>query len=212
MTSELLVERRNGYEIWLLNRPARRNAMSIKLLSALTEAHQNTKQSGIDTIVLGAVGDTFCAGFDLDDLKRLGTESGVLPRSPLHEFLARFSPPSCTLITAIQGSAYGGGVELALLGDLCIATPSATFLLPPAKLGIIYPQQGLTRLREALGTPLLRAMLVSALPVSATRLHQQGAIWSIEEDPLSVACSLAERISHFPAHARLNNINALRSV
>lgn len=212
MSGELLTERREGYELWLLDRPARRNAVGLGLLSKLTEAHQRAVQDGVTTVVLGATGEVFCAGFDLEDLKRLGAEAGVLPRSPLHELLARFEPPSFTLITAIQGPAYGGGVELALLGDVRIAAPSATFLLPPAKLGIVYPEQGLVRLREALGAALLRAMLVSAQPVSAVRLHQQGVLWSVEDDPLLAACRLAERVAAFPAHARLGNASALLSL
>lgn len=204
-SDELLVEAREGYEVWRLNRPARRNAVGLGLLGALGEARRRAAAAGVSTVVLGAVGDVFCAGFDLDDLRRLGAAGGVLPSSPLHDLLDQFTPPSFTLITAIQGPVYGGGVELALLGDVRVAAPRATFLLPPARLGIVYPERGVERLRAALGPSLLRAMLVTAQPVEAARLHQLGALWALCDDPLEAACELASRVSALPAPARLAN-------
>ncbi|MCS6899197.1 MAG: enoyl-CoA hydratase/isomerase family protein [Myxococcales bacterium] len=212
MSKELCIERREGYQLWLLDRPTRRNAVGLDLLKELNEAWQYAVEEGVTTVVLGATGEVFCAGFDLDELHKLSHSSGQLPHSPLHDFLDRFEPPSFTLITAIQGPAYGGGVELALLGDVRIASPKATFLLPPARLGIIYPERGLRRLREALGSSLLRTMLVTAQPASATRLFQQGALWSLEDDPLTAACSLAAHLVLLPAHSRLGNAAALEAV
>ena len=212
MNGELRVEHRGGYELWLLDRPARRNAVGLNLLDELNQARHRAVEEGVTTVVLGATGEVFCAGFDLDDLKRLGAEAGQLPRSPLHELLDRFEPPPFTLITAIQGPALGGGVEVALLGDVRIASPTATFLLPPARLGIVYPERGLRRLQRALGPSLLRAMLATAQPISAPRLHQLGALWSLEDHPLEAACALATRIDALPAHARLGNAEALLRV
>jgi enoyl-CoA hydratase/carnithine racemase len=209
MSNELRVERREGYEVWLLDRPARRNALGLELLMELDEARRRVIEEGVTTVVLGAVGPVFCAGFDLEDLKRFGTEAGELPRSPIHEFLDRLEPPAFTLITAIQGSAHGGGVEVALRGEVCIAAPTATFLLPPARLGIVYPERGLRRLRAVLGSSLLRSMLATAQPVTASRLHQQGALWSLEDDPLAAACALAAQVAALPAHGRLGNAAAL---
>lgn len=207
--SELRRERREGHELWLLDRPARRNAIGLGLLEELEQARREAIERGTTTVVLGALGPVFCAGFDLDDLRGLGVDSGHLPSSPLHDFLDRFEPPAFTLITAIQGPAYGGGVEVALLGDVRIAAPDTTFLLPPARLGIVYPQRGLRRLRAALGPSLLRAMLTTALPASADQLHRVGALWALDQDPLAAACVLAARVASLPAHARLANATAL---
>lgn len=210
MSGDLIVERHAGYDCWVLDRPARRNAVGLGLLGELAEALRSAVEAGTTVAVLGARGPVFCAGFDLDDLRRIHAEGGALSSSPLHDLLDRFSPPSLTLITAIQGPAYGGGVELALLGDLRVASPSATFLLPPARHGILYPERGLRRLSAALGPSLLRAMLVSALPVDAARLHQSGALWALSEDPLATAHALAAQIAALPAAARLGNAALVR--
>ena len=205
MTAGLRVEVRDGHQLWTLDRPARRNALDLALLGALGEARDRAVADGCSVVVLAASGDVFCAGFDLGDLRRLAPREGVLPASPLHDLLARFEPPAFTLITAIQGPAHGGGVELALLGDLRVASPRATFTLPPARLGITYPAVGIARLQAALGPSLLRAMLVSARPVEATRLWQQGALWSLADAPVAAALSLAAEVSALPAAARLAN-------
>lgn len=203
--TDLLIETRDDVEVWTLHRPARRNAISLALIDALDRAREQAVARGTSAVVLTGAGDVFCAGFDLDDLRRLGATDGVLPASPLHQMLDRFTPLPFTLINAIQGPAIGGGVEVALLADLRVASPRATFLLPPAKLGIVYPEQGLTRLRAALGTSLLRAMLVSALPVPAARLEQLGALWAVADDPLAEARRLASHVASLPLHARLAN-------
>ncbi len=205
MSDELLVQPREGYELWTLNRPARRNAVGLEAIAALDAARAAAVASGVSVVVLGAAGDVFCAGFDLGDLRRIGVQGGALPTSPLHDLFDRFTPLPFTLITAIQGPAYGGGVELALLGDLRVAAPGASFVLPPSRLGIVYPAQGVARLSGALGPSLLRAMLVTAEPVDARRLWQAGALWALDDDPLAAACALASRVAALPAQARLAN-------
>lgn len=209
MSDGLRVDRHEGFELWTLQRAARRNALDLALLAALDRAREDAVARACSVVVLAADGDVFCAGSDLGDLRRLDLRDGALPTSPLHDLFARFDPPPFTLITAIQGPAYGGGVELALLGDLRLASPRASFLLPPARLGITYPPAGLTRLAAALGPSLLRAMLASAQPVDARRLWQMGVLWAIDDDPLTASMTLATTLATLPAAARLANVAAL---
>jgi enoyl-CoA hydratase len=209
-SDELIVDERGAYEVWRLNRPARRNALSFSLLALLDEARQRAAERGCSTVVLtGAEGaGAFCAGSDLGELQQLGGQeglSGELPRSPLHELLARFEPLPFTLITAINGAAIGGGCELALLGDIRVASPGATFLLPPAKIGIVYPPEGAARLRAALGSSLLRAMFCTAKGVPAERLFQAGVLWELADDPCAAAERIAAQVASLPHAARLAN-------
>lgn len=208
MSDALLIEAREGHEVWRLNRPARRHALNQVTLDALLMARDEAKARGTSAVVLTGGAGVFCAGSDLGELRSLGGEeglSGELPRSPLHQFFAAFLPAPFTLITAIDGAAIGGGCELALLGDVRIASPRSIFLLPPSKLGIVYPVEGAARLCAALGASLLRAMLVTARGVDAERLLRAGVLWSVTEDPLAEASTLAAELAALPLAARLAN-------
>jgi enoyl-CoA hydratase/carnithine racemase len=210
----LIIEQRDGVQLWRLNRPHRRNAMDFDLLHRVRDAIAGAISSNISVVILTGTGTVFCAGSDLKDLEKLreNQKEGEAPPSPMHELFNEFEQAPFTLVTAIQGSAFGGGCELALLGDVRIAKPEVTFLLPPAKLGILYPSSGMSRLTQILGASLLSAMLTTAQAVSAERLWQQGVIWSLADDLESEAWSLAVQISNLSHISRIGHQNALRNL
>lgn len=199
----LLVEARDGVQIWRLNRPRRRNALDRALLEALDDARTRAEGEGVRAVVLtGAEPDgAFCAGLDLDNLRH---EGGGQARadSPLvelfHETLERLEQADFALLTAVNGPAVGGGCELALIGDLRVARPGASFAIPAARLGVTYPAPGLARLREALGASLLRAMLATGSPVSAERLEAAGVLWALSDDPCATALELTDGLKALP--------------
>lgn len=212
---ELLIERTATHEVWRLNRPQKKNALSLALIDALDAARADAIAAGMSVVVLtGHPADgAFSSGFDLGDLARLHgagatTESAA---SPLHAMMTRLETAPITLVTAINGPAIGGGVELALLGDVRVMHPRASLLLPPARLGITYPRGGLARLVAALGPSLLGAMLATARSVSAERLAAAGIV-ELEDDPVGAATRLAVAIAALPASARANNRDLLRAL
>ncbi|HEU4406302.1 MAG TPA: enoyl-CoA hydratase/isomerase family protein [Polyangiaceae bacterium] len=207
----LLVEEQGGVRLWRLNRPRRRNALDRALLEALDAARARAEAEGARAVVLtGAEPEgAFCAGLDLESLRH---EGGGRARADLplvelfHETLARLEQADFALLTAVNGPAVGGGCELALSGDLRLARPGASFVIPAARLGVTYPAPGLARLREALGPSLLRAMLTTGAPLSAERLEAAGALWALSDDPCGKALELATGLQALPtspaAHRR----------
>ncbi len=194
-----------------LSRPAKRNALSLALIAAVERVLDQSPE--LDALVV--TGDpsagVFSAGFDLDDLAK-SLASGGPPEAAagaLHRLLHRLETSACTLVTAIHGAAIGGGCELALTGDVRVAHPDSTFVLPPAKLGIVYPPEGLSRLRDALGASLLRAMLVEAQPVPAPALLACGAIHELSTAPTDTALARARRLSTLSRDARRANRDAV---
>ncbi|HEU4536280.1 MAG TPA: enoyl-CoA hydratase/isomerase family protein [Polyangiaceae bacterium] len=207
----LLVEARGPVRLWRLNRPRRRNALDRALLEALDAERGRAEADGARAVVLTGAdpAGAFCAGLDLNDLRH---EGGGLFRADLplvelfHDTLARLEGADFALLTAVNGPAVGGGCELALVGDLRLAHPAASFAIPAARLGVTSPTPGLARLREALGPSLLRAMLATGAPLGAPRLEGAGALWGLADDPAGAALALAEGLAALPgspsAHRR----------
>ena len=151
-------------------------------------------------IISSARQEGFCAGADLRELYReslpLQTEERV---QRLREFLERIhrvmnaidSAP-LTTIAAIQGIAFGGGFELALVCDLIIADKTARFCFPELRLGLIPGFGGIPRLKRDLGNAIVRDLLLTGRSINATKAQAVGLVSQV------VAEGDALRIARFP--------------
>ncbi|MBV9843102.1 MAG: enoyl-CoA hydratase/isomerase family protein [Sphingomonadaceae bacterium] len=136
---DLLIETRDGVRLLTINRPARRNAIS----PALHEALLRTLDDALfdpdvgALVVTGAGAEAFCAGADIKDYQAPGAPPMRGPMMgtgrALHEMLLETWKPT---IAAVNGAAYGGGMELALACDIRLCDPAARFALPEAKRGM----------------------------------------------------------------------------
>ncbi len=214
--SELEVTLDGAVACWTIKRPSKRNALGLELIAELRAACRDAGARAATAVVLTAEpsNGVFSAGFDRDVLAEMAASGATTAdaASPLHALFDELAGGPFTLVTAITGDALGGGVELALLGDVRVCVDGARFTLPPARLGIVYPEIGLRRLERALGASLLGAMLATAEPVSAARLHAAGALWALSSSPRDDAREVAARIASLPLAGRVGNRDALRAL
>ena len=162
-----------------LDRPERRNALDHDTLTALLEALEMATAARRRAVVLSGVGGHFCAGADLstvEDDAFVALLRGVL------EALRRAPMP---VIAALEGAALGAGTQLALACDLRIATPTAMFGIPAAKLGLTVDQWTVQQLGRQVGHSVARAMLVGAEVFRAERLYANGFIHRIVDPGMS---------------------------
>ena len=147
MTSDVkapaaLTERRGNVLIITLNRPEARNAVnsavSTAVGDALQEAHDDPE---IRAVVITGAGESFCAGADLKAISR--RENLFHPDHSewgfagyVHHYIDK------PTIAAVNGTAFGGGTELALASDLVVAEERAKFGLPEVKRGLIAAAGG----------------------------------------------------------------------
>lgn len=173
-----------------LNRPERRNAVDRALADEL-DAALNLLDDDPDLWcgVLTGEGPVFCAGSDLasggDYVTERGGEYGIIRRQ-------RKTP----LIAALQGSAFGGGLEIALACDLIVASRDTVVGLPEVKRGLIPTCAGLFRGPRALPLNIATEMALSGEPISAERAAAFGLVNHVTE-PDAVrqkALQLAESI------------------
>ena len=193
-----LVERRGNVLLITINRPAARNAVNASVSEAVGGALEEAENDPeIRVIVLTGAGDkSFCAGADL---KAISRGEGLHAPGNEHWGFAGFvnhyvSKPT---IAAVNGTALGGGTELALAADLIVAAEGASFGLPEVKRGLIAGAGGVFRLPAQIPQRLAMEMMLTGDPITAETAKEYRLINQVVPDNklLDAALALAERIS-----------------
>lgn len=154
MTEPLLVRRDGAVLTLALNRPAKRNALSVELIDRLAQALEMAELDGeVRVVVLRGEGRDFCAGADLAELlASAGQEVGKNEADALRlgEVFLRIRRLPKPVVAAVHGSALAGGCGLATACDLVIAAETARFGYPEIQRGFV-PAMVLTILRRVVG-------------------------------------------------------------
>lgn len=140
MAENLIVEKRNMVAIVTLNRPEVRNAFDDVLISNLTKTFlELDKDETVRAVVLAGAGSAFCAGADLNWMKRMadyGYEQNLADAKALAEMLRTLDRLSKPTVARVHGPAYAGGVGLVAACDIAIGSHDAEFCLTEVKLGL----------------------------------------------------------------------------
>jgi 3-hydroxyacyl-CoA dehydrogenase len=163
--------------IWINNPPV--NAISVGVRAALIDGVAKLAQDPeINIGVLACEGRTFMAGADI-------TEFGKPPVSPgLHEAINAVESSVKPIVAAIHGTAFGGGLEVALGCHYRVAVASAKVGLPEVKLGLLPGAGGTQRLPRLIGIEAALGIIVSGDPVPAAPAAKAGVIDKIIEGDL----------------------------
>jgi crotonobetainyl-CoA hydratase len=194
----VLVERHGSVLIITINRPEARNAInaavSIGVGDALEEAQHDPE---IRVVVLTGAGDkSFCAGADLKAIAR--RENLYHPDHAEWGFAGYvqhfIDKPT---IAAVNGTALGGGTELALASDLVVALEGAKFGLPEVKRGLIAAAGGVFRIVDQLPRKVAMELLLTGEPMTASDAWEWGLVNQVvkEGSVLDAALALAARIT-----------------
>lgn len=179
-----------------LNRPAKRNAITPEMAAALrTHAAALDADPGVRAIVLTGAGDkAFCAGSDVGELDRYATPWEFRNREDYGDTIRALRTP---VIAAVNGFAFGGGLELALACDIRLAASTATFAAPEIKLGWIGGSGQSALLAHSIGPGNAATMLLTGDPISAAQALAWGLLTEVTEpaDLPAKAFALAERIA-----------------
>ena len=136
----LLVEKKDGIGRITLNRPEVRNAFDDALISELARAFQAMDQdASVRAVVLAGNGPAFCAGADLNWMKRMagyGYDENLRDARALAEMLATLDHLDKPTIARVHGPAFAGGTGLVAACDIAVGTPDTKFCFSEAKLGL----------------------------------------------------------------------------
>lgn len=194
--SYVLYEKKEHVVTITLNRPERMNAMGKDLFAQLVEADKKFAADNDAWIAIytGAGDRAFSAGRDLKEVSELeaaGEQTSVGIRD-VEGLSADSGKPT---IAAINGAAFGGGMEKALACDIRICSENATFGLAEVKVGLC-PPTGSFRLPRLIGLSNAMWLLLSGEPVGAREAHRIGLVTRVvpRADLLAIATQMAEVI------------------
>jgi enoyl-CoA hydratase len=162
----------------VLDRPQKKNALSIALRDELSDTLDRIAlDEGVRVVVLGARGDTFCAGFDLSEFSV--DEPGFQERlwrssDRFHRTVLWFPLP---IIAAVGGPALAGGFDLAVMCDIRVATTGACFGHPEQRWADVV----FSPLADLVGSAVARDLCLTGRTVDATTALRMGLVSSVVE-------------------------------
>jgi 3-hydroxyacyl-CoA dehydrogenase len=199
MSDLVQLSKDNDIAIIMINNPPV-NALSPGVPEGISEAiEQIDKDPTVKAAVLMGAGKTFVAGADIKEFGKMtsGKTRGGIPFLPL---LMRIEDCSKPVVMAIHGTAFGGGLELAMAGHYRVASPSAQVGQPEVKLGIIPGAAGTQRLPRLAGVAKAVEMCAGGDPIKAKEALSLGIVDKlIDGDLLAGAVAFAREIAGKPA-------------
>ncbi|MFS0763782.1 enoyl-CoA hydratase [Peribacillus phoenicis] len=162
-----------GIALVTLNRPDAANALSTELLHCLVEVLEELKSdSNLRTVIITGSGEkAFCAGADLKERAGMNEDKVRETVKLIGDTITAVENLPVPVIAAINGSAFGGGLELALACDIRIASETAKVGLTETSLGIIPGAGGTQRLPRIVGMPTAKELIYTARRLDAKTAH-----------------------------------------
>jgi methylglutaconyl-CoA hydratase len=209
MTATLQIERDGGVARVWLNRPEVRNAFNEAVIAELGEAFATLgADASLRAIVLGGHGKAFCAGADLAWMRQMADftwEQNRADAQALADMLWTLYRCPVPIVGRIHGDCYAGGVGLAAVCDILVASDAATFCLSEARLGLLPATISPYEIR-ALGEQAARRYFVSAERFGAREAHAIGFVHE-----LTTAEGLDAKVDEIVAALEANGPMAVRA-
>ena len=175
----LIVRREHGVDYLALNRPAVRNALDAGVIEALTLwAESAAEDRELRLAVLGGAGKSFCSGADLTWMSHAvdyGYERNLHEAWGLARLFSRLDTLPIPLVGRLHGAALAGGVGLAAVCDVAIATEDTVFGLTEVKLGVV-PSVIAPFVVAKIGASAARQLFLTGERFSARRAHELGLV------------------------------------
>ena len=180
------VDVRNNIGLVALNRPDVHNAFNEKLIGELTTVLQALDaQAAVRAVVLTGHGKSFCAGADLNWMKKMAAydaAENLADAQALALMLRTLNGLSKPTVACVRGAAFGGGVGLVACCDIAVAAHDAIFSLSEAKLGLI-PATISPYVIEAIGARQARRYFLTAERFTAAEAFRIGLVHDIVPEP-----------------------------
>ncbi len=168
----------------VINRPARKNAITLAMWGALANVFENIGHAdGVRAVVLSGADGNFSAGADISefDTERGNAASARNYEAANSRAFAAVRNCQVPVVAAISGICFGGGFGLAAAADVRLASPDAIFCVPAAKLGLAYPQDAMIDIVSSLGPQLARYLAFTGARIDAAQALTSGFLLELAD-------------------------------
>jgi enoyl-CoA hydratase/carnithine racemase len=178
VTEHLRLETGGAVATLTIDRPAKRNAMSFEMWSALPGLLDRVAEDDAVRVLVVRGGEHFSAGADIGEFGTLrrGAEGAARYGEAVHRAERAIATLGKPIIAAINGVCIGGGCEIALACDIRVAADDARFGITPAKLGIVYSLTSTRQLVHAVGPAWAKQILYTGEVLDAATAQRIGLV------------------------------------
>jgi len=187
--------------VFRLTRPAKLNAITRPILAGLAECLDGLEARGLRLLVVTGDGErAFCAGTDLAETTEMAPAARLDKSQRARELFARLSRSRVLSVAALNGLAFGGGLELAMACTFRVAAAHVAVSLPEVKLGLLPAYGGTQFLPALVGAARARDLMLTGRAVAANEAQQMGLIDRVTApgtDVLAQAIELGREVTRF---------------
>ncbi len=176
----------DGVGVVTFNNPEKRNAMSLEMWEGLGQALIETRDDpGVRVVIMVGAGDkAFVSGADISQFEKArhnaeASEEYSKKSAAQRALLADYPKPT---IACIRGFCLGGGMQVAMLADIRIASDNSQFGIPAARLGIAYGYDGLRHLVSLVGPSWARLLMFTGMRIDSAEAVRIGLVDRVVPD------------------------------
>ncbi|MEM0134025.1 MAG: enoyl-CoA hydratase/isomerase family protein [Thermoplasmatales archaeon] len=190
----------------VINRPEKKNALSPDVIREMESALKSLKD--VRVIVVRGEGGFFSAGGDLSVMLSASEGDRKQFSKSGNDFMDFLQDFGAITIAAIEGGAYGGGLELALSCDLRVASPQTKMGLTEVNLGLIPGWGGMKRIARIAGNGVARYVALTGRVMDGNEAYRLGLIHYLADNPVNFSEELAASLSQ----KSIDSVRAIKSL
>jgi enoyl-CoA hydratase/carnithine racemase len=209
--SDIITERSGNVLRIQLNRPSRKNAMTVTMYNTMADLLNDVaKDNEVRVVLWHGAGDSFSAGNDIQDFLKNPPGAGESPQARLIEALIDFDKP---IVVAVQGAAIGGGTTMLTHCDFVFAGENAKFQMPFVNLALIPEFGSSYSVPARIGYLRAAELVLLGLPFDAKRAAELGLVTRVVADQqlLPTATAAAQQLAVKPPAALQSCKRLMRS-
>ena len=192
----IVAELRDGIAVIRFNRPDQRNPLSSSTLQNLESTVSDLiARDDVKSLIFTGTADVFASGANIRELARLDAARALEFSQLGQQVFQKIADAPQHTIAAVNGYCMGGALDLALACDIRLASKSAIFSHPGAKLGIITGWGGTQRLPLVIGRTRALELFATARRISSEEARSIGLVTKVVDPVLESAVATAQRLS-----------------
>lgn len=192
-----------------LNRPDKHNAIDMDMFITIRSTINKLKADRtIRAVIVSGRGEDFCTGLDIKAVMKSKTAPlkllfKLLPwRANLAQYVSTgWRGVSAPVIMVVHGRCWGGGLQIALGGDIRIAKPDSSIAIMEARWGLIPDMGGTIALKEVVRLDIAKELAMTGKVINGEQALHYGIVTHVDENPYDAATRLAKEICNFSPDA-----------